>query len=204
MIETINGVTAERRYFTNWTYNAARVLDELEKIVLNNGGQLASTWRNLMNRKTYWITNRALSEAVRKQRERVAILAERNRPALAEQRAELERLEAINNEPVLSYYGDYLYINFVLNGTYYYYQMDRNPFFDFLYSKHAVVDGAINPDVYSTTDEKEWLYDCFFRFDCPDEYRKQAAGAIFEMLISAEPCRPYRGGRRPQKLYFEV
>lgn len=180
-------INPERRYYSNWHYNAALILEALEKIVVDNGGALVSTWQysSKQPRKRYVFTNRALSAAVWEERARVEKLEALNRPALPERRAILERLESIDNTPRVCFYGDWLYINFALDGVYYSYDFDDNPFFPFHYSKTPIENGAIDRNHYSQEDKKEWLYDCFFKFDCSQADRTEAANMIFNMLMNA-------------------
>lgn len=191
----------KKRYLRNWEYNAALILQELENIVLNHDGILVSTWDRKI--KPVEIENRALSAAVREQRERVKHLEALQRPALAAQKQELERLEAIPNDPIISNYGEWLYIGFALDGCYYYYSIDANPFFDFHYGKTAIDgNGMITKNYYLNADKKEWLYDCFFKFDCSNADRKEAANMIFNMLLSAECSGTYfKRDAKKEKLY---
>lgn len=190
-----------RLYLQNWPYNAALILDDLENLVISNGGKIASTW-DKTSRKRYLITNRTLSAAVRKQEDLVSSLRRLERPTLCEQEAKLTAMKSIQNDPVASRHGDYLYITFFLGGFYYSYNMCDNPFFEFTFSKIPVVDGHINPDCYSVNDKKSWFTDDFYRFDCTTEDRAKAAAYILDMLISANASKRYRGSRKPQKLYF--
>lgn len=191
----------KKRYLRNWEYNAALILQELESIVLNHGGKLVSTW----DRKTepVEIENRALSAAIRECKERVSILEARQRPALEGYKKELEKLEAIPNDPIITNYGEWLYICFALDGHYYYYSIDDNPFFDFHYGKTAIDEnGMINKNYYMQCDKKEWLYDCFFKFDCSGADRKEAANMIFNMLVSAKCSGTYfKANAKKEKLY---
>ena len=185
-------------YLSNWPYNAAHIFDELEKIVLNHGGAIVSTWRNTAREKVS-ITNRTLNGAIREEKERIERLENLGRPADHCKR-DLERLEAINNEPYITAYGDWQYISFVVNGMYYYYQVDRNPFFPFYYTKTPVTGGEIDRNAWSYEDKKEWLYDCFFRVDCSQADRVEAANLIFNMLVNSSVSGKHKPAR-PAKLY---
>lgn len=189
-----------RLYLSNWSYNAALILDELENLVISKGGKIVSTW-NKQGRKRFLISNRTLSAAIEKQEKLVAVLRDRNRPTLQEQEKELERLKAISNNPVLSRNGDFLYINFALNGIYYSFDMDDNPFFDFMFNKIPIVNGKINPNIYARTDNKEWFKDEFYSFNCSQEMRKRAAADILKMLLNAPMGQRFNGNRRGEKLY---
>lgn len=190
-----------RLYLQNWPYNAALILDDLEKLVISKGGKIASTW-DKTSRKRYLITNRTLSAAVREQEDLVEALRRFERPALCEAEAKLSRLKSIPNDPIASRHGDYLYITFCLDGFYYSYNMCDNPFFEFTLSKIPVVDGRVNPDCYSVNDKKTWFTDDFYRFDCSVEDRKKAASRILDMLVSAKAITRYKGNRKPEKLYL--
>lgn len=189
-----------RLYLSNWSYNAALILDELENLVISKGGKIVSTW-NKQGRKRFLISNRTLTGAIAKQEQLVAVLRDRNRPALQEQEKELERLKSIPNSPVLSRNGDFLYINFALNNIYYSFNMDSNPFFDFTFDKIPIVNGKINPMFYAHTDNKEWFKDEFYSFNCSQEIRKRAAADILKMLLNTPVGRRFNGNRREEKLY---
>ena len=194
-------MTIEKRYLTNWSYNAARIFDHLEKIVHDNGGILVSEWNHSSPRKKYLIENRTLSAAIREKEEFAEKLERLGRSAATEYRAELETMKQIDNTPVETYYGDYQYIAFLLNDTYYYYQVDRNPFFEFHYTKIPAPGGKTDRNHYLDNDKKEWLYDCFFRWDCSDADRKEAANMIFNMLMNARYSGKARGHARPVELH---
>lgn len=190
-----NTTNAEKRYLNNWNYNAALILTELEKIAINNGGSICRMWQYpgnapqwLTERKKYLITNRAILEAIREEKERLEKIKRiTNAAILPETYARLERLENIKNDPVLTYYGDYHYITFAVDGNYYYYSMDDNPFFDFHYAKVKIENGnKIKRYYYCSEDKKEWLYDCFFKFNCSNSDRREAANLIYNMLVNAK------------------
>lgn len=187
-------MTIEKRYLNNWNYNGALILEELEKIVLENGGILISTW-NHGPRKQYEIVNRSIMNAIREETERAERLERITGKTAERARARIAELEAIDNAPRLTAHGDYHYIGFTLNGFYYYYQLDSNPFFDFYYSKSAIENGKTNRNGYLSGDPKNWLFDCFFTWSATDEQRKTAAATIFDMLLQAQPTRRHKNGR---------
>lgn len=207
--ETIEKMTTDmenvkKRYLNSWNYNAAHILTELETIVKNNGGALCRTWEYgnppawLTERKQYLITNRTLSEAICKERELLTRLEKLGcADAARETREKIAKYEAIENSPVLSYYGDYLYISFILDGYYYYFSMDSNPFFDFHFARVKIEqENKINRNYYLHGDPKQWWNDCFWRFDCSASDIREAANLIYNMLLTAETCRTYRGKNR--------
>lgn len=185
----------ERLYVKAWEYNAARILTELAKIVINNGGKVKP-------QKNAIITNRTADAAKREYWEKIERFTELEKTSHNEARAnaiktyreKLEALEKVNNEPITVTHMSY--IEFVLDGFMYYYQVDENPFFPFYYTKTAIVNGRYSRDTYSMEDKKEWLYDCFFFATCNIEDVKEAANLIFNMLISSAPSQIYREVKR--------
>lgn len=77
------------------------------------------------------------------------------------------------------------YISFILDDTYYYYQVDDNPFFEFYYSKTPVRNGKYSRDAGLEADKKEWWFNCFFGSNCGQQNITEAANLIFNMLCSA-------------------
>lgn len=77
------------------------------------------------------------------------------------------------------------YISFVLDETYYHYQVDDNPFFDFHWRKTPIKNGNRPKDTALETDKKEWLYDCFLKSNCGQPDIIEAANLIFNMLCNA-------------------
>ena len=87
------------------------------------------------------------------------------------------------NEPITVTHTSY--ISFILDKTYYYYQVDDNPFFEFYYNKTPMKNGKYSKDVGLETDKKEWLFDCFFKSNCGQSDIIEAANLIFNMLCNA-------------------
>lgn len=77
------------------------------------------------------------------------------------------------------------YISFILDDTYYYYQVNDNPFFDFYYQKTPIKNGKRSRDAVAEADKKEWLFDCFFGSNCAQQDIEEAANLIFNMLCNA-------------------
>lgn len=196
----------EKRYLANWHYNAALIFEELEKIVTNNGGRLCSQWKSTPTRQTFEIVNRSIMEKQR-ELEKTAERLERLHltEALKTNAAELEKLETVNNAPVVTHYADWLYISFVYDGYHYYFQMDRNPFFPFLYYKTKMTtENTTRRNVYGAEPSKDWLWDCFFSFECSNDDRREAANLIFNNLVLSKVSQTYftRERKDEQTLYF--
>lgn len=174
----------KRLYLRAWEYNAARVLTELARIVKNNGGTVAPKTAAL-------ISNRNLEHAVNEYKERLQCLQtlqvetgynDTRAAAIVTYSEKLQELQKVDNTPIKTGYISSL--SFVLDGNYYYYQIDDNPFFDFHYIKTPVKSGRRSCDAIIKNDKKEWVADCFFTNFCTNEEVKTAAGYIFDMLTS--------------------
>ena len=184
-----------RLYLSNWDYNRCRITDALAVIVENNGGKVKP-------QNTAIISNRTLEHGKREIEERISTLEEIQKENYTEKRAEyiktkradLEKMETINNDPItVKQHG---YITFVLDGTYYYYQTSDNPFFEFYYQKTPTNRGIYSQDAVLEQDPKEWLFDCFFSFSACDADIKEAANLIFNMLVNAKHCTISRDTKR--------
>lgn len=182
----------ERLYLSNWQYNACRIISTLATVVENNGGSVKP------QRHTAMISNRTLSAAIldleNKLQEFNIIQKEkptdRREEHIKEMCAKLEKYKSINNDPIPITHTTY--ISFTFDNNYYSYSVDDNPFFDFYYSKTSIINGKHQTNVYSDTDKKEWLYDCFFSFSATDADVKEAANMIFNMLATAKNSAVYR------------
>lgn len=197
--------TIKKLYPDNWNYNAAVILQELEKIVLNNGGRLCSTWKQ-EKRGLCEIISRGILDR-KKELEKDIERCERFKMTEAARgyAAELEKISKIKNDPIITAYADYHYICFVYDGHYYYLQLDRNPFFDFLFTKSMMIDeNTTTQNVYSCNFTKCWLWDCFFSLDCSNDDRREAANIIFNELVTAKSSDPYytKDRKNEKTLYF--
>jgi len=175
----------ERLYLSTWRYNAARVLTELARIVKNNGGTVApKTPALIINRNLECTVNEYTERLHHLQTLQVEIgYNETRAAAIVTYSEKLQELQKVDNTPIKTGYISYL--SFVLDGNYYYYQIDENPFFDFYYIKTPVKSGRRSCDAIGNNDKKEWVADCFFTSFCTNEEVKTAAGYIFDMLTSA-------------------
>lgn len=184
----------ERLYPATWAYNAARITTELAKIVENNNGRVKYGRAAL-------ISNRTITGAIVEKEHRVKQLKEIQSGNKKEIRAaaitalekEINELKQINNDPIRVTHTSY--ISFVLDNNYYSFSMDDNPFFPFYYTKTPVKNNSYSGDACGMEDEKTWLYDCFFSWNCSDADIKEGAQLIFNMLCNA----PYSVIRRDSR-----
>lgn len=79
------------------------------------------------------------------------------------------------------------YIAFVLDGFYYYYQVDGNAFFPFYFTKRPIINGTYSQDACLDNDPKNWFFDCFFSKSCSNSDIVEAAYLVFNMLCNAAP-----------------
>lgn len=184
----------ERLYLTSWNYNAALVLSELAKIVINNGGNVAPT-------KSAIISNRSIDDVIHENESRIDRIIEHrnngkkvNDAIIADLTAKNEALKGINNEPIKVTH--LTYINFTIDGIYYGYSVDDNPFFPFHIYKTPIKDGKRSADAAAVEDKKEWLFDCLLKMNCSKSDIVEAANLIYNMLITSDNSPIIRNSRR--------
>lgn len=78
------------------------------------------------------------------------------------------------------------YITFILNGVYYYFQVDSNPFFPFYYQKIPIKAGKYSKDVCLDEFSKSWLFDYLWGSGVSDTDIVKVADLIFNSLVKAE------------------
>lgn len=88
-------------------------------------------------------------------------------------KANMEKIDLIEYETgekeTSGYFGEWLFISFILNDDYYYVQFDSNPFFEDRYEKQPVKNNMISRDIYLST-----MPD-FFDYKMTDDQIKEAA-----------------------------
>lgn len=77
------------------------------------------------------------------------------------------------------------YISFIMGETYFHYEINDNPFFEFYYMKTPIKNGKRSRDAVFEEDKKEWVFDCFFGSNYAQEDIIEAANLIFNMLCDA-------------------
>lgn len=176
----------ERLYLKSWNYNAACIVSELAKIVINNGGRVKPTYHAIISNRTIDSIIKDYSFKLERYKNIVneGHGNEKTKIAIDYVKKELEKMEALNNDPITVSHTSY--ISFTLNGYYYYYQVDDNPFFEFYYSKTPVSNNKYSRDAALMEDKKGWLYDCFLKVGCSKADIIEAANQIFNMLVSAD------------------
>lgn len=175
----------QRLYATSWQYNSARILTRLAQLVTAQGGKVRPLHpavlsdRNLEDACT--TTQRRLESSYNagptshpKERE----------TQISNLQNELARFQAIPNAPITVTHTSY--ISFAMNGLYYSYQLDDNPFLPFYYMKTPIENGTYSGDACLANEPKPWLNDnSFIRYGCSDSEIETAAQAILALLLAA-------------------
>ena len=193
MSKTVREIKTTRLYLSTWDYNMARILEELSKIILKNGGIICSSYEKSEN---YLITNRTLDEKLRKmKREHEAAIAfGKAKPEFIEKRAEeIKELEQIPNEPILVHFRTY--INFIIEDVQVYFQMSDNPFFDFYYYSNQIngnmeynrSHSRLNP---LTQKERTNIFQGMYYEVTSNEVIEQIAQKLYDFLLS-KPAIPF-------------
>lgn len=175
----------ERLYPDSWEYNGARIMSKLAEIVVENGGRVKPC-------KKAVISNRSIEDMKMKISEKIDLyksLEEKTHKdlraaAIEKKEKELKELENIKNDPTLVTHTSY--ISFVYENTYYYYQMDDNPFFEFLLVKTPVKNNKYSRDAALEETKKDWLEDQFLKIGCSEKDINDAAKKIFDMLVASK------------------
>lgn len=191
MIVTRDG---EKLYPSAFVYHTARILTELDKIVVNHGGRVKPNHKTLIKNRGLHNAVQDLTQKIEYAKENTLIAEDRKRAYLAKLEKELEDLEQIPNEWIEVSHTTW--IEFVLEDYHYYYSVDDNPFFPWHYGKTPVKNNRYSKDACLEEAEKEWLYDCFFGFRCSTADHVEAANMIFNMLMNAKPSIIRRDGTR--------
>lgn len=187
----------ERLYLGSWEYNAARIISKLAEIVENNGGRVKPTHYAIISNRTLEEAKQEYKTRIEKANAAIAKHGDNNdicKKAIATWQEKIDEYNRINNDPIRVTHTTY--ISFVLDGIYYYYQVDSNPLFDFYFRKTPVVNGKASRDAAGENASKEWLLDCYWYSGCNDAKIKEAAYLIFNELVSARNSKIIRDSKR--------
>lgn len=173
----------ERHYATSWQYNSARILTRLAQLVTEQGGKVKPLHPVILS-------DRNLEDEIRETESKMNHLPEPNPDSWLDVRFivehhylnKLEELRAIPNDIIVTHTS---YISFAMNGLYYSYQLDDNPFFPFLYLKTPIENGTYSGDACFEDDPKSWAVNALFGFGCPQSEIETAAQAILALLLAA-------------------
>lgn len=176
----------ERLYATSWQYNSARILTRLAQLITAQGGKVKPLYPAV-------ISDRNLEEVCTATQRRIESSynagptshPKERETQISNLQKELARFQAIPNAPITVTHTSY--INFAMNGVYYSYSLDNNPFFPFHYLKTPIdpKSETYSGDACMEESSKSWLTDPLIGFGCPDSEIESAAGAILSLLLAA-------------------
>lgn len=176
----------ERHHATSWQYNSARILTRLAQLITAQGGKVKPLYPAV-------ISDRNLEEACTTTQRRIESSynagptshPKERETQISNLQKKLARFQAIPNAPITVTHTSY--INFAMNGVYYSYSLDDNPFFPFHYLKTPIdpKSETYSGDACMEESSKSWLTDPLIGFGCPDSEIESAAGAILSLLLAA-------------------
>lgn len=193
----------QKFYLTHWEYNACRIISALAEIVREHGGNVKQTIPCEIVDRTKYNKHDEIEREIERRELALSVRTfeddekeEKYRKAISKRlealKMELRKLEEeINYDKPISV-SHTTYITFELDGVYYYYQVDDNPFFEFHYVKTPITERGHSLDACMEEDEKEWLFDCYVLTECTSEEVIKAAQFLFDMLMNAKKSRIIR------------
>ena len=189
----INGQPAELLFYNNWRYNVVRIENELKRIFENEGGEVvhANHFQNNFDiaHTPVYVQNRNLDSRIEELKRLTAhpeYVSADYMPRFRNLLNELERLQQINNDPILKTGAR----SFVLNNVFYSLLFDENLFFDTHYAvanvSHVGKNRVVRYNCYHKFSD-DWKYDCLYKCDCSDADIREIAYLIFNHLMKARP-----------------
>lgn len=175
----------QRLYATSWQLNSARILTRLAQLVTAQGCKVKPLHPAILS-------DRNLEDDIQDIEVRIRTLTEQENESHSDAQilalqtclSRLDRLRAIPNTPITVTHTSY--ISFIMNGLYYSYQLDSNPFLLFYYLKTPIENGTYSGDACLANEPKPWLNDnSFIRYGCSDSEIETAAQAILALLLAA-------------------
>lgn len=179
----------KKLYLKGWEYNSYLIINELAKKVLKDGGYIVSDWE--FEKRKFEIVNRSILEVVE---ENKRILNGKTEEEIAKSeyatkiKKQLDELIKFDNKPKQVYFKNYL--GFVLDGFYYYLQLDENPFFDDLFLKESCItnsDCFITYYQYYMEELKKdyFISDSFYKV-LSEKQTEEIATRLFNQLLNSE------------------
>lgn len=188
-------------YPSSWEYNTCRIINRLANIVIENGGKVKPHCK-------FYIVNRSILEATEDAEKRLETYKkarelrgnnEKLEEAIKETEEKLSTYKAIDNNPRLV--NQSTYISFSINGYYYYFQFDSNPFFETLYQKIPIINGERSRDYYLEEYSNNHMQkDCFLFCTCAEEEINNAAETIYNNLMQCSKSGKVKTGYKRIKV----
>lgn len=198
-------------YLKNWEFNIARILDEVEKIVLQKNGIVNITdFPYIKTNKKMMIHNRTITEyeyTLNEYKEALK-LPNSNKDFFNTEIQKIEKILKENKNNKAKIVNHTTYISFILDGLYYYFQVDSNPLFDFYIQKYPVnynkeKDEYIQEyDYYMMTFEKDLFnYEKVWFDFLNDEEIKKIAIQLFNGFIKHTQSNMVYSKQRVNNIY---
>ena len=191
----------ERLYLNSWEYNMARVISELARLIQDRGGRCKRLPYAMVTNRTNYNKAIELKSNLELYERNIKLFQDTEKRgklerAIKKTRAEYEQAKAVadNEKPVKVEYTSY--IDFVLNDTRYYFQIDNNPFFPVLASKTPVKNGKYSRDAVLSECNTEWAVDELILRSATDTTVKTTAARILEYLTGEKNSPIYRDGKK--------
>lgn len=173
----------ERHYATSWQLNSARILTRLAQLVTAQGGKVKPLHPAVLS-------DRNLEDACTATQRRLeywnkltfTYAPDERQTIVSKLQHELARFQSIPNLITVTHTS---YISFVMNGFYYSFSLDDNPFFPFYYMKTPIENGTYSGDACLENASKSWAVNALLGFGCSDSEIETAAQAILAILLAA-------------------
>ena len=198
-------------YFKNWNFNISRILDEVEKIVLQKNGVVnIKDFPYIKTNEKMMIHNRTITEYEHKLNEykEALKLPNSNKDFFNAEIQKIEKTLQENKNNKTKIVNHTTYISFILNGLYYYFQVDDNPLFDFYIEKYPVnynkeKDEYIQEyDYYMITFEKDFFnYEKTWLDFLNDKEIEKMAIQLFNGLIKHRQSNMVYSKKRVNNIY---
>lgn len=177
-------------YLKSCDYNKIRLQDATKRIIVENGGKLVYQ-QYKQDHMTFY--NRSITEKIEKNNDIIYALKRHNKSAahLEKENAELEKAFELSKYETLEskYTWGGISLAFALDGYYYTFDMDSNPFFP-CYTKKIKLDESNSyvGDYYCESFDgvKSFIYDDIFSISCSDESINNMAVELFNFIINSK------------------
>lgn len=188
----------KKLYLTGWQYNSCLIINELAKIVKDNGGKLVYDFPYINTYEEIEIINRSILEEIEENKRllngKTQKEIEQNKYTKEIQK-QLEELEKIDNTPKKVKFKNY--INYYLNDFVYYIQLQDNPYFEDYIQKEETEKTAegykVKYNYYMETLKKDWIdnYNDIERYSqiLTTKQVKELAKSLFEQITKYPVCK---------------
>lgn len=190
-------------YLAAWEYHVALVIQSLEQLALAGGARLCSAGRYkddiFAAPKHGFIVNRTQNKVIHEMGYTVKGCNDAGAEVPPDILEKFARYKNFPNEPYPIGHAVLLSTSFVLDGIFYFFSMDSNPFFDCYYQKadvfsHDELDRC--HDTYAEIVPGRWYSALPLNTLVKDEILQQTAHDIYDGLMNAQPTGRVTGNRK--------